>query len=108
MNISQVGIVASAAATPLAQTRGNEVDRVRQETAVHERTAEATTEAESAEGIGTTNEEQATGERDADGRRPWEIDQQGKRSDNETAELPGSRRPKDPSGLAGSQLDLSG
>jgi hypothetical protein len=109
MNISQLGIVASAAATPMAQSKGSEADRIRQETVVHERAVESTNEAEAAEGIGTTSEEQATSDRDADGRRPWEI---GPREERQKGENSESREPlqrsKDPTGQAGSQLDLSG
>jgi hypothetical protein len=109
MNISHLSIVASAAATPMAQAKGSEADRVRQETVVHERAVESTAEAEAAEGIGTTNEEQAASDRDADGRRPWEIGPQddGQRGENSDSREPGQRS-KDPTGQAGSQLDLSG
>ena len=110
MNISQLGIVATAAATQLAQTRGSEVERIQQETAVHERAVESTAEAEAAEGIGTTSEEQAASDRDADGRRPWEIGSREKSVDsaNLTGDSSSSQRAKDPTGQAGSQLDLSG
>lgn len=110
MNVSSLGIAAAAAATPLAQTRGSEIDRVRQETVVHERAVESTAEAESAEGIGTTKEEQAADDRDADGRRPWEIvvDENAEDDANPVTEPPVSQGAKDPSGQAGSQLDLSG
>jgi hypothetical protein len=110
MNVSQVSIIATAAATQLAQTRGSEIDRVQQDTAVHQRAVESTAEAEAAEGIGTTNEEQATSDRDADGRRPWEIGPQenGDDSANLLTGTPSSQRAKDPTGQAGSQLDLSG
>lgn len=110
MNVSQLGIVATAAATQLAQTRSSEIERVSQETAIHERAMESTAEAEAAEGIGTTNEEQPASDRDADGRRPWEMAPQEKGTDsaNLSGETTSSQRAKDPTGQAGSQLDLSG
>jgi hypothetical protein len=110
MNISQLGIVATAAATQLAQLRGSETERVQQETTIYERATESTAEAEAAEGIGTTNEEQAAADRDADGRRPWEIGPQEKSEGgaNLSGDSPSSHRAKDPTGQAGSQLDLSG
>jgi hypothetical protein len=110
MNISQVSIIATAAATQVAQTRSSDVERVQQETAVHERAVESTAEAEAAEGIGTTNEEQAASDRDADGRRPWEIGPQENPDDSAklSSDSPSSQRAKDPTGQAGSQLDLSG
>jgi len=109
MNISHLGIVTAAAATPLAQTRGSEVDRTRQDVAVHQREVQSTAEAESAEGIGTTNEEQATSDRDADGRRPWEI-APNEENPQEDSPVPAEEevRAKDPTGQSGSQLDLSG
>jgi hypothetical protein len=110
MNISQVSIASTAAATQLAQSRGSETDRVQQEGAVHERALESTAEAEAAEGIGTTNEEQAASDRDADGRRPWEIGPQDNLDDspNPAGDSASFHRAKDPTGQAGSQLDLSG
>jgi hypothetical protein len=110
MNISQVSIIATAAATQVAQTRSSDVERVQQETAVHERAVESTAEAEAAEGIGTTNEEQAASDRDADGRRPWEIGPQENPDDsaNLSGDSTSSQRAKDPTGQTGSQLDLSG
>jgi hypothetical protein len=72
---------------------------------------ESTAEAEAAEGIGTTNEEQAASDRDADGRRPWEIGAQPENLDdgaNLSGDPSSSQRAKDPTGQAGSRLDLSG
>ena len=93
----------------MAQAKGSEADRIRQETVLHERAVESTAEAEAAEGIGTTHEEQAASDRDADGRRPWEIGPQDDQSRGDSGESrePGQRA-KDPTGQAGSQLDLSG
>jgi hypothetical protein len=109
MNIGQLSIVATAAATQSAQARGSEVERVQQEVAVFEREIDSTAEAEAAEGIGVTNEEQAAGDRDADGRRPWEIGvAEAHDKEQDSANPNSSHRAKDPTGQAGSQLDISG
>jgi len=108
MNISQLGIASTAAVTTLLQARGSETDRVQQETAIRERAVDSTSEAEAAEGIGTTNEEQAASDRDADGRRPWEMTPTDPGGADPSDENGSSQRAKDPTGQAGSKLDLSG
>ena len=109
MNIAHLGIVTGAAAGPLAQARSSEADRTQQDVAVHRREVDATAQAEAAAGIGTTNEDEAAGDRDADGRRPWEIGPQEENQIDESAVSESvEARAKDPSGQAGSQLDLSG
>jgi hypothetical protein len=101
------GIAGSAAGSPLAQTKGSEVDRAQQDAAGQERRVHNEQKAESAAGIGETDgEDHETAERDADGRRLWE--KVGQR--NQTVpEPPGEqRRSKDASGQTGNLLDLSG
>jgi hypothetical protein len=105
-----LGIIGSAAGTPLAQTRGSDVDRASQETESQARQAKADLKAEQASGIGQTEEDQQTSDRDADGRRIWEVGEepssdQEKEADEQAADSP---RSKDPSGDRGQQLDLSG
>ena len=71
MSIGSLGIVGSLAGTALAQ-KSAEVDKTQRDAADAARKTEATSRAESAEGIGQTEEESQAGERDADGRRLWE------------------------------------
>lgn len=109
MNIGMTtGAFNSAAGAPLAQTTGSETERSQKDSAVRERRADAQSKSERAAGIGTTEQDQGTDERDADGRRLWE--ETGKTKDA-PAEADGGepeRRAKDPTGQSGSALDLTG
>lgn len=106
MNISSLSFLTSAANAPLA--RGSEIERTSQDVSIHERQVDSIEATQAAEGVGVTNEEQATGERDADGRRMWELPGE-KKSLGEEIETPATEvHAKDPTGQAGSQLDLDG
>ncbi len=99
------GVLASAAGTPLAQTKGAETDRAQHEAANQERRVQNEQRAENAAGIGEADgEDHETSERDADGRRPWEI--AGRPKDEAAPD--DSRQAKDPTGQSGTLLDLSG
>ncbi len=108
MSIGPLNTISSIAASPITQATAADADRIVQEVNHRVREAAGQRAAERAEGIGVTEEEQAAGDRDADGRRIWEPT--AKKSD----ELPGevaantAAVAKDPSGDRGSQLDLSG
>ncbi|HMC11856.1 MAG TPA: hypothetical protein VKH44_11220 [Pirellulaceae bacterium] len=108
MSIGSLGIVGGLAGTALPQ-RAAEADRVQRETSEQARAAEATEQAENAAGIGQTEEDSKTSERDADGRRLWEKQDGAPRKPGELA-APEPRVPvaKDPSGVCGGQLDLVG
>jgi hypothetical protein len=108
MNVGAMNVVASVAAAPLAQSRGSEIERTQQETVAQERKLESVAEAEAAEGIGVTQEEQAAGDRDADGRRPWEIHETPDLPNDEADDPTSPHQAKDPTGQTGSQLDLCG
>lgn len=111
MSMGPLGIVGSVAGTPLAQTTGSDVDRASQETAAQARRTKSDLKAEQAAGIGQTEEDQQTSDRDADGRRIWEEQQQSAADQSPCGQQPAdeqSRRSKDPSGDRGRQLDLSG
>ena len=105
------GIAGSVAGSPLAQTQGAEPERARQDSAAQQRRIESDQKAEAAAGIGETDgEDHETAERDADGRRPWEIPPEAENA--ETADEhagPGKApRSKDATGHSGNLLDLSG
>ena len=104
-----VGPLGGAAGTSLAQTKGSEIDRTQQSIANQERRVANVERAEKASGIGQADgEDHETAERDADGRRLWEKQQDGP-SGETAAEIPGlPRQSKDASGTAGNLLDLSG
>jgi hypothetical protein len=67
--------------------------------------------AEQASGVGQTEQDEETTDRDADGRRPWEIGptrpDPGSTESEPTADV-SSRQGKDPAGITGNQLDLRG
>jgi hypothetical protein len=108
-----MGAAGGVAGSPLAQTQGSDVDRTSQESDAQVRRAQANQKAERAEGIGQTEEDHEAADRDADGRRPWEL---GGQPDEETAgdqrnQPPSEADPavsRDATGQRGKQLDLSG
>jgi type II secretory pathway pseudopilin PulG len=106
MSIASLGIVGGLAGTALPQ-RAAESERVQRETVDQSRAAAASEQAESAAGIGQTEEDSQTSDRDADGRRLWEQTAQSKASDAAGKESPNPLA-KDPSGTCGGQLDLVG
>lgn len=108
MSVGPLGTIASLAATPLAQAKGADIDKTASDTNRQQRQVDAGEKADAAAGIGRTEEESATSDRDADGRRPWELgppESAAETGDSGDASEP---RSKDPSGLTGGQLDLSG
>ena len=74
------------------------------------RRARADQKSEKAEGLGATDAEQETSDRDADGRRIWEITEQPDSESGDADHEPGSQQcqAKDPSGNSGGLLDLTG
>lgn len=108
MSIGSLGIVGSLAGSPLAQ-KSPEADKVQKEATDRTRQTDAEARAESAAGIGQTEEESQASERDADGRRPWEITQRKKEDEAAPEAADGSTSAaKDPSGDRGSLIDISG
>jgi hypothetical protein len=97
------GVLTSAAGVPLAQTQGAEVDRAKGEVSAFQRAQQNEKKAESAAGIGATDgENHETTDRDADGRRPWEIEAAHRRPATESTE--GNPPSRDASG---NHLDLT-
>jgi hypothetical protein len=107
MSIGSLGIVGSLAGSPLAQ-KAPDADKVQKEGTDRTRQTDAEARAESAAGIGQTEEESQASERDADGRRLWET--QGKKEDEAALEAAdgSTLAAKDPSGDRGSLIDISG
>jgi hypothetical protein len=103
------GIAGSAAGVPSSQAAGGEAERVQKDGLARERQVETSKRAESAGGIGQTERDQASSERDADGRRLWEgrSDAGPEETTAEAAIIP-PRQSKDASGQCGNQLDLTG
>ena len=73
MSVGSMGMVSGAAGSPLAQSQGSEVDRDQQDTANQARQTRMSDKAEQASGVGQTEQDEQTGDRDADGRRLWEL-----------------------------------
>lgn len=109
MSMGPVGIAGSVAGSPFAQGQGADVQRVGQDTTDQARQRQSSEKAEQAAGVGQTEQDEQTTDRDADGRRPWELPLP---ADESTANASdGSHdgpRSMDPSGLTGRQLDVSG
>ena len=91
----------------LAQGQGSEVNRTQQETADHARDVQSTEKAENAAGVGQTEQDEEATDRDADGRRPWEIMPDADEPEEDVVS-PGEVRSKDPTGAMGGRLDLTG
>jgi hypothetical protein len=99
--ISNVSIVAG---TPLAQVKGPDLVRAAYDVAEHQRQVDSSRKAANAAGIGAAQSERnETSDRDADGRRPWELPE---RPVSPTDAVGGVA--EDPTGHSGTQLDLAG
>lgn len=74
MSVGSSSPLTAAVAAPLAQTRGTEIDRAQQVSAAHERQLRSEGLADSAGGIAAADgEDNLAGDRDADGRLPWQT-----------------------------------
>jgi hypothetical protein len=103
------GMLSSAAGASLSQTAGSETERAQKESLAQQRLLEANQHAEQTAGIGQTEQDQESSERDADGRRLWEGPVEPKKTQKATADVEAeSRQSKDPTGQSGTQLDLTG
>jgi hypothetical protein len=107
------GLMSSAAGAPLSQSAGSETERAQKEALAHNRQVDATDKAERAAGIGQTEEDQESSERDADGRRLWEAPDKASKAnkpqdETATGAAGPARQSKDATGQSGTQLDLTG
>jgi hypothetical protein len=109
MSVGFTGLAGSVAGSQLPQVKGTDVERSQNEMLSQARQVRAAEQSESAAGVGQTEEDQETSDRDADGRRLWEAPP-GNRPDPapEAAEAGFGPRSKDPTGERGQNLDLSG
>jgi hypothetical protein len=106
MNVVPMGgIISGAAGAPLAQTSGADAERTQRDGVIRERRVTSEQSAEMAAGIGTTDEDQETSERDADGRMFWEQRAQTNGLDEDEVR---GKQSKDPTGASGNSLDLTG
>ena len=110
MSIGPAGsLFPSVAGAPLAQASGSEVQRAKQDATAQQRIVDAAEKAEGAAGIAETDgQNHETNERDADGRRPWEIEAKKQSPEDESpADEQAPPPSKDTSGQCGGQLDLT-
>src|SRR5262245_12968291 len=106
------GLVGSAAGAPLSQSAGAETERTQRDTAAQHRQVDGNERSERASGIGQTEQDQESSDRDADGRRLWEAPAKpgkDRKGEPEDATANGeARQSKDPTGQSGTKLDLTG
>jgi hypothetical protein len=107
MSIASLGLVGSLAGTAVSQ-RAGDAEKTERETVEQDRTAQAAGRAENAAGIGQTEEDSQTAERDADGRRLWERPPAAKPAAEAPPEESRAALSKDPSGACGGLVDLVG
>ena len=103
------GLASSVAGSPLAQTKGSEIERAQHDANVQQRHDAGNRKAEAAAGIGETDgEDHQSEERDADGRRLWEEQAHKPSESPDDASQEHRRLSKDTTGQTGTQLDLCG
>lgn len=111
MSVGPMGSLGSAAGSQLAQGQGPEVHKAQQDSADQARQVKLSQQAARAEGVGQTEEDEQAGDRDADGRRPWEVGKgrdEAAPPDQDDDARPPALKSKDPTGQRGRNLDLSG
>lgn len=102
------GILASAAGSSLAK-RTSDSDRIQQQNAAQQGSARAEQLASEAAGVGQTDgEDHDTQDRDADGRRLWELPPTPQENSEEEEKRDENPPPPDPNQRCGTILDLSG
>ena len=102
------GMAGSAAGSQLAQTCGSDLERTQQDTSNQTRQVKTEKTAEDAAGIGQTEEDQQSSDRDADGRRVLERSSGKKTDDPDDTPKKEPPQSEDPTGQCGTQLDLTG
>ena len=107
MSIGPTGITGSVAGSPLSQSSGSDIDRAKQESSDRAREVQADQKAESAGGIGETEQDEGASERDADGRRLWEQNSRVEEESEESTD-PDDKGSRDSTGEKGQQIDLTG
>lgn len=108
MSVGSTGLVGSLAGGQLQQAKGADAETVQHAARDQARRAQADRHAEAAAGVGETEQDHETEERDADGRRLWEKPPGGAQAEPPADEPAAVLPAKDPSGQRGSQLDLLG
>ena len=112
MSVGPTNMASSLAATPLAQTTGADVDRTTHERTNQTQKSKADQKAANVAGVGETEQDSGVSDRDADGRRVWELGDDSNENDEAEQEQSSADKDapksKDATGQRGNQLDLSG
>ena len=113
MSMGPLGMIGSAAGSPLQQAKGSDNERMQGETANQTRQSKGEQRAEMAAGVGHTDQHEHASDRDADGRRLWEdtAKEEPQTEESSSPEPPSGEAPpqsRDHTGQAGTQLDLRG
>lgn len=108
MSMGPLGMAGSIAGG-LPQAHNATTERAGQQASDQARQASSEQKAESASGVGETEQDEQASERDADGRRLWEgSDEQQPATEGDGSSPPPEQQSKDPTGTSGGNLDLSG
>jgi hypothetical protein len=108
MSIGSLGFAGIAPGAVISQP-ASDTDRAQHDVGAQQLQLHSETKAEQAAGIGQTDgEEHETAERDADGRRPWELPPKNKNVAEAALTTEDSFHSKDASGDRGNELDLTG
>lgn len=103
------GIAQSFASSSLTLAKGADADRAAAEVAEQVTAIEANEKSDNTAGLGEAEEQSGASERDADGRRMWELPhKQAEEEASANVAPPGVSPVKDASGQRGTQLDLLG
>ena len=112
MSIGSFGGINSAAAGAPLSARGSDNEKNQKAVSAQATSVDHERHAEEAAGIGQTESDKETSDRDADGRRLWEAEEEETEAENveglsdlQNAEQPKS---KDITGDSGNSLDLTG
>ncbi|HZZ70642.1 MAG TPA: hypothetical protein VFE24_00195 [Pirellulales bacterium] len=104
MSIGALGVIGGLSAAPLAQ-KSADAERTQNASVQQQRQVAGELQAENAAGIGQTDGEQEASDRDADGRRLWEVNPPAK--PNAAEPEANAAQSIDLSGNRGGQLDLT-
>lgn len=108
MNIASLNTFAGTAAAQASQTASADSDHQLQRAVTRSNATDSLKKTAEAAGIGQTEQEESAGDRDADGRRVWEIPPSQKTQPETPEETAAEDSPPDPLGECGQQIDILG
>lgn len=110
MSVGSSSPLIAAVAAPLAQSRGTEIDRAQQVAVAHKGQLRSEALADSAGGIAAADgEDNQAGDRDADGRLPWQMQPPTRQDEESSAGKPRRARcaAQEPASQSGLRLDVT-